>query len=77
MKRSALEISFDIIKTLENTHTPTHIMYEANLNWAKLQTTLKQLKANDIIQVNGSQLYLTEKGSEALALIRKLEAVLA
>lgn len=52
VRRSKLEIYVDVLSTIgKGQHKPTHIMYQTNLSWGKLQTILTYLTTQDFIMV--------------------------
>lgn len=83
VRRSRLEIYFDLLKVVENGVTkPTRIMYKTNLSWKTLHEILSVLVSKKFVRKaragNSSRYYITEKGHNALAYHRKsLEGLVA
>ncbi len=66
-KRSAMEISADILKVTLNGAKKSHIIYKANINFQLGKKYLNHLTNSGLIidSVNGNRLYLTtDKGME-------------
>jgi predicted transcriptional regulator len=71
MRRSRLEIYFDILRTIEKGVTkPTRIMYKTNLSWDTLQDIFNVMIKGGFIteEIQGkSKVYkVTDKGKNAL-----------
>jgi predicted transcriptional regulator len=71
IRRSHLEIFCDILRAVgSGAERPTHIMYKANLSWDVLQSYLKTLQSQDLIEAQateGRRTYrLSKKGYEIL-----------
>ncbi|MCJ7632748.1 hypothetical protein MUP77_10210 [Candidatus Bathyarchaeota archaeon] len=71
MKRSRLEVYFDILKTIgEGVDKPTRIMYKANLSWNTLEDALATLVNKEFIvekRAGNSRRYILGiKGQNAL-----------
>jgi len=72
VRRSRLEIYFDVLKTLERgVDKPTRIMYKANLSWSSLQDTFDTLIDGGFMTVKNSKAskryFITDKGRRALS----------
>jgi len=81
VRRSKMEIYIDILHVIsEGNRKPTHVMYRANLSWARLMKHLRFLQSQDlltIVQGGGVERYeITEKGRDVLSYFRKLEGAL-
>ena len=81
VRRSKMEIYIDMLQVVsEGNLKPTHVMYKANLSWARLMKHLRFLQSQDlltIVQGSGVERYeITEKGREVLSYFRKLEGAL-
>lgn len=81
VRRSKMEIYIDMLQVIaEGNVKPTHVMYKANLSWARLMRHLKFLQGQGlltIVQRGEVERYeITEKGREVLSYFRKLEGVL-
>jgi len=81
VRRSKMEIYIDILHVIsEGNLKPTHVMYKANLSWARLMKHLRFLQSQDLVtfvQGGGAERYeITEKGREVLSYFRKLEGAL-
>ena len=66
-KKSAMEISADILKVTLNGAKKSHIIYKANINFQLGKKYLDHLTNSGLIvdSVNGSRVYLTtDKGME-------------
>jgi predicted transcriptional regulator len=64
-KRSNLEISADILKVAIGGAKKSHLVYQANLNFAIIKEYLKNLSSSGLLATpaNGSKLYTTtDKG---------------
>ena len=83
VRRSRLEIYFDLLKVVESGVTkPTRIMYKTNLSWKTLHEILSVLVSKSFIreirQGNSKRYHITEKGKNALAYHRRsLEGLVA
>ena len=83
VRRSRLEIYFDLLKVVENGVTkPTRIMYKTNLSWKTLHEILSVLVSKKFVLErrvgNSARYHITEKGHNALAYHRKsLEGLVA
>ena len=76
VKRSRLEISFDVLKAIEGgIDKPTHIMYSAHVSWNTFHEIIKNLIINRFIEeekVENSRRYsITGKGRRALSYHRR------
>ena len=72
VRRSHLEIYFDILETIsKGTTKPTRIMYRTNLSWVTLKELFDTLISGGFItetqEKNSQRYYITEKGKNALA----------
>ena len=72
LRRSRLEIYFDILKVLEKGFVkPTAIMYQTNLSWHALQDTFETLVKSGFIKEermsNRKTYKMTDKGRRALS----------
>ncbi|MCW3987267.1 MAG: hypothetical protein NWE87_03010 [Candidatus Bathyarchaeota archaeon] len=72
VRRSRLEIYFDVLKTIENgTEKPTRIMYETNLSWTSLISVFATLIDSDFIRAEknktSKRYFITAKGKNALS----------
>ncbi|MCK5402750.1 hypothetical protein KAI60_01430 [Candidatus Bathyarchaeota archaeon] len=72
VRRSRLEIYFDVLKTIENgTEKPTRIMYETNLSWTSLISVFAALIDSDFIRAEknktSKRYFITAKGKNALS----------
>ncbi len=72
VRRSRLEIYFDILDAVENgVNKPTQIMYRTNLSWANLQDIFKTLTKSGLIveemKKNAKRYQITDKGRNALS----------
>lgn len=82
VRRSRLEIYFDVLKAIDNgTDKPTRIMYETNLSWTSVCGVFDALLNSEFIRVekkkSSTRYYITEKGKNALAYhLRSLEGLL-
>ncbi len=80
-RRSQMEIYIDILKAIsDGRQKPTHIMYRANLSWARLKKHLNFLMKQDLLTTStadaGVIFNITVKGKEVLGYFRKLEGEL-
>jgi predicted transcriptional regulator len=81
VRRSKMEIYIDILQVIsEGNVKPTHVMYKANLSWARLMKHIRFLQSQDLLTIaqgSGVDRYeITEKGREVLSYFRKLEGAL-
>jgi len=81
VRRSRLEIYFDVLKALDRgIYKPTRLMYKANLSWSSLQDTFETLLDGGFMAVeinNKSKRYrITDKGRRALSYhVRSLDGL--
>jgi len=81
-RRSQMEIYMDILRAVaEGRRRPTHIMYRANLSWARLRRYLNFLVKQGLLEEDeddsGSTLYsITLKGKDVLGYFKKIEGEL-
>jgi len=73
-----MEIHIDILKAVgEGRRKPTHIMYRANLTWARLKRHVDFLIGRNLLtqeETNGSTTFsLTTTGKEVLQYHKRLE----
>ena len=71
VRRSRLEIYFDILKVIDRgTHKPTRIMYKTNLSWTSLNEIFKTLIKGGFIREElrkkSKRYHITDKGKNAL-----------
>lgn len=71
MKRSRLEICYDVLQSVGNgADAPTKMVYRANVSWVMLQDILNVLLTSDYIALKDSEgrrtFRLTDKGQEVL-----------
>ena len=76
VRRSRLEIYFDILNVIENgVIKPTQIMYATNLSWANLQNIFNILIKSGFIteemKKKTKRYQITEKGRKALSYYEK------
>ncbi len=76
VRRSRLEIYFDILKVIERGIVkPTRIMYKTNLSWGTLQDIFEILIQGGFIQEeiekNSKKYRVTDKGRNALSYYSK------
>jgi len=81
VRRSQMEIYIDILQVIsEGNRKPTHVMYRANLSWARLMKHIRFLQSQDLLTIvegSGVERYeVTEKGREVLSYFRRLEGAL-
>lgn len=50
IRRSALEIRYEVLQVIAKDDKPTHVMYHANLSWTSLQKTFKYLLKRKLIR---------------------------
>jgi predicted transcriptional regulator len=80
-RRSQLEIWMDMLRAVKDgAEKPTQIMYKANLSWVALQTHLKLLLGNGLLEWANDgtrkRYVLTIKGTNVMSSYKKiLEAV--
>ena len=72
VRRSRLEIYFDVLKAIDKgTDKPTRIMYETNLSWASAFSVFDALTHSDFIRTEKKKTsklyYISEKGRNALS----------
>jgi len=72
VRRSRLEIYFDVLKTVEKgIDKPTRIMYKTNLSWSPLHEILDSLVEGgfiiDRLSKNSKRYQITDKGRRALS----------
>jgi len=72
VRRSRLEIYFDVLKSIDNgTDILTRIMYETNLSWTSIREVFDSLIKGDFISADekkrSTRYYITEKGRNALS----------
>ena len=77
-RRSKIEIYHDLLRLIGSGVTkPTHLMYECNLSWASLRSSLDTMEDSGLVQTNtsadGKTAYtLSEKG---YSLLQKLVTI--
>ena len=72
LRRSRLEIYFDVLKALDKgIDKPTRVMYKANLSWSSLQDTFETLIDGGFMAVEptmkSKRYRITDKGRRALS----------
>jgi len=77
MKRSGIEILFDVLEEIDNGHHKvSHLMRAANVEYIRLKPLINKLCEHGLVveerRKKRTEYYLTEKGREALRLIRKV-----
>ena len=83
VRRSRLEIYFDLLKVVEKgVSKPTRIMYKTNLSWKTLHEILSVLVSKQFVREmrvgNSTRYHITDKGRSALGYHRKsLEGLVA
>jgi predicted transcriptional regulator len=82
VRRSRLEIYFDVLKAIDNgTNKPTRIMYETNLSWTSVCSVFNALTTSDFIRSekwkSSKRYHITKKGRNALSYhLKSLEGFL-
>lgn len=76
VKRSILEIYFDVLEVIQSgTDKPTLIMYETNISWVTLRNVFDVLSESAFITVRkkgkSKRYHITEKGEKALSFHKK------
>ena len=77
--RSQAGIILDILETLarEGPQPATRLMYTANVPYSRLRETLLRLLDEGLVEETGDRRYrITERGREALAVLRDARRVL-
>jgi predicted transcriptional regulator len=76
-----MEIYIDILKAVaDGRKKPTHVMYRANLSWARLQKCLDFLINQDLLRESTNDrsvvFSITPKGKDVLGYFKKIEGEL-
>lgn len=77
MKRSRMEIIFEILKAVESgVNTKTRLMYASNLDWRNFSRYISYMLKEQLICCNSERFYLTDKGKKLLTKFREISEIL-
>ncbi|MEM2191934.1 MAG: winged helix-turn-helix domain-containing protein [Archaeoglobaceae archaeon] len=78
MKRSRIEIIFEILKALDSgVTTKTRLMYASNLDWRNFSRYVDYMLKEGLIATKGNEYRLTEKGRSLLVKLREISQILS
>lgn len=69
MKRSKMDIVFDILSTVQNDGPilPTRLLYKANMSHSRLKSYLQDLEAKQFLKLNDGKYVLEDEGHKFLS----------
>ncbi|MDI9646538.1 MAG: winged helix-turn-helix domain-containing protein [Archaeoglobales archaeon] len=71
MKRSRMEIIFEILRSVESgVDTKTRLMYASNLDWRNFSRYIDYMLKEQLIYCNSERFYLTERGRKLLGKLK-------